>query len=372
MIYLTFNEAPSGIFSSQVIDVVKFLNKECSADVKLWCFISLRNYSGNRKKIRSQIGFAKVFPMLPTMRLWKMNRFLLYFLLFFSSEKKIMGRSAWATWLALKAKKRGLCKKVVYDGRGAIYHECSEYKVIESEKQAQGLREIEKMVVLQSDFRLAVSHKLAEHWKNFFGYTGGNHVVIPCTLNSVFFHPDFQVGRSAYRSEESNKIIGVYSGSVAGWQSISYLSAFFEKLFGANPSFQLLVLSAHSAEWQNLQSKFPGRIEVTFVEPARVPSLLVQADYGFLIREDSVTNRVASPVKFAEYLSCGLKVLISPFIGDFSEFVRANNCGFVLDQGSPFVLEKVDAAEKERISKLAENYFRKEKFMKEYEKILSV
>jgi hypothetical protein len=38
--YLTYNEAPSGIFSSQVIDVVKFIEANCNTKIKLVAFIS--------------------------------------------------------------------------------------------------------------------------------------------------------------------------------------------------------------------------------------------------------------------------------------------------------------------------------------------
>ncbi len=75
MIYLTFNEGVSGIFHSQVIDVVRFLNKQTR--VRLFSFISLRGFFQTRKKIKSEIPDAVVLPMFPTMKLWKWNRFTL-------------------------------------------------------------------------------------------------------------------------------------------------------------------------------------------------------------------------------------------------------------------------------------------------------
>jgi hypothetical protein len=55
------------------------------------------------------------------------------------------------------------------------------------------------------------------------------------------------------------------------------------------------------------------------------------ADYGILLREKSITNKVASPVKCAKYLSRGLKVLISPEIGDYSDWVKNNDLGFIIE-----------------------------------------
>jgi glycosyltransferase involved in cell wall biosynthesis len=55
-------------------------------------------------------------------------------------------------------------------------------------------------------------------------------------------------------------------------------------------------------------------------------------------------NRLAAPTKFAEYVLCGLPVLISPDIGDYSEYVAANEAGLVIspeDEVSPAVADSV-------------------------------
>jgi hypothetical protein len=54
------------------------------------------------------------------------------------------------------------------------------------------------------------------------------------------------------------------------------------------------------------------------------------ADMGLLIRERHPLNEVAAPTKFAEYVMTGLPVMISEYIGDYSEFVRNKNIGIVL------------------------------------------
>ena len=50
-----------------------------------------------------------------------------------------------------------------------------------------------------------------------------------------------------------------------------------------------------------------------------------------LVRDDTVTNRVAAPTKFAEYLACGLRVVISKGLGDCSDFVEEHQCGAVVN-----------------------------------------
>jgi glycosyltransferase involved in cell wall biosynthesis len=40
---------------------------------------------------------------------------------------------------------------------------------------------------------------------------------------------------------------------------------------------------------------------------------------------------VASPTKFAEYLACGLPVITTEYVGDFSLYVKEHNLGYVID-----------------------------------------
>jgi glycosyltransferase involved in cell wall biosynthesis len=55
------------------------------------------------------------------------------------------------------------------------------------------------------------------------------------------------------------------------------------------------------------------------------------ADVGFLLRGDLVVNRVASPTKFAEYCICGVPVLVTRYVGDYSVVVEAEHLGLCLD-----------------------------------------
>src|SRR6185295_10953881 len=57
--------------------------------------------------------------------------------------------------------------------------------------------------------------------------------------------------------------------------------------------------------------------------------LLCAADYGLLLRQDDVVNLVASPVKFGEYLACGVRPILTPHIGDQSDLCQSSDLGDV-------------------------------------------
>jgi hypothetical protein len=88
--------------------------------------------------------------------------------------------------MALALKKTGIIRKAGFDGRGAIAAEWKEYDVQVTSSWKNQIDKLERNAVLNSDARLAVTHHLVDYWKEYYGYTDTKHVVIPCTLNSVF------------------------------------------------------------------------------------------------------------------------------------------------------------------------------------------
>jgi hypothetical protein len=376
MLYISFNDAPSGIYFGQVTDTCKYLKKDLKADVKLVAFISIRGFALNRSKIRYELPGSIVIPMVPKMRFWKLNLLMLLLISIVHRGETAVARGPYATWLALSLKKAGLLRRVVFDARGAYAAELNEYFVIPDKKIIREIRGLEARVLLHADFRMAVSEKLVEYWRREYGYQGINHMVIPCTLNSFFLQdlPSSERIEKLRLSHgfQSNEIVLVYSGSSAGWQSFSLVDDFLGSLMTRNLKVKLILMTnAVPGEFVKIMA-FPERVILKWVKPREVPELLFACDYGLIIRAHSVTNEVAAPVKFAEYLSCGLKVLISGSIGDYSDFVRLNDCGLVIrgeDLALPIDIQEVSRAEKIKINELALTHFSKEVYKQSYSRL---
>lgn len=369
MIYLTYNDQPSGIYNSQVIDVVNYLNSiQTKENVRLVALISIRSFFKNRKLIKQRISKSTVLPMVPKPGLWRLNYFILSL---FISDKRVMARGPFAASLALRLRKAGKVNEVIFDARGAYKAELNEYDVVQNETIKKEIAGIEKDVVLNSDFRLAVSGALVDYWKKEFNYNSNQHIVVPCTLSNDFVF-DFP---SVAKLNELRKEIGftgddiviVYSGSSAGWQSFSLVEKMLSAVFENNSNLKLLWLTNHINENSSFVKQFKSRIRTAWVKPNEVKNYLLAGDYGLLYREDSVTNQVASPVKFAEYLSCGLNVMISEGLGDFSEFVKQNNCGSI---GLGSSVSNISYEAKLQNHKLAMRHLKKESYRTEYLKLL--
>jgi glycosyltransferase involved in cell wall biosynthesis len=100
------------------------------------------------------------------------------------------------------------------------------------------------------------------------------------------------------------------------------------------PAASFLAITTQPAPMRQAMERFglaPADAVVVSVDPADVPRHLAAADAGLLLRASNVTNRVASPVKFGEYLAAGVPVIVSEGVGDYSAAVRRCGLGEVVE-----------------------------------------
>lgn len=378
MLYITLGDQPSGVYEGQVIDVCHFLTQKLNAEVRLVAFISIREFSVNKAKIKSSYPNAIILPMFPKLKNWQLNSLTLALVCLLTGERTAICRNVLATNIALSLKRTGLLNKVCYDGRGAIAAEWEEYKVVEEESLKRGITKYEEAAILKSDYSIAVSSKLVAYWHERYGYSSKMHAIIPCTLSSHFemtlrSESEIELLRSelGYLRED---IILVYSGSTAGWQSFDLLKSFLLPILDSSLCIKVMFLSKEDKNNLSLQEHYPEQVSIKWVSPSDVNKYLRIADYGILIRENAITNRVASPTKFAEYLVSGLGVIISPALGDYTQFVEEHVCGLVATEGKTLVLEALTYKERIRMNELAKQHFLKKSpaNLEQYTKLVKV
>ncbi|MCA6365224.1 MAG: hypothetical protein IM638_19485 [Bacteroidetes bacterium] len=373
-LFLTFNDAPSGIYAGQVIDVCRYVNAHTPAKLRLVAFLSVRGFWAGRRKIKAQLPDALVLPMVPKAKNWKLNGFTFNLVCRFTRAKACMARGPFATALALRAREKGILQNVIFDGRGAYIAELTEYNVIPDEAVKHEIASVERRCVLESNRQLAVSKALVDYWHETFGYNGNTHRVIPCTLNSnTLFTP---VSDEAVRQARqklgipANATVVVYSGSVAGWQSLDDFGARMLPLMQQHENLHLLLLVKSLPEHFAPLAQHAARIHRHWLAPEEVGTALAAADLGWMLREDSVTNRVASPVKFAEYLAAGLHVIISSNLGDTTAFVLQHGCGIVCNGENIPAPQPLSLAQRQKAQQLAQTYFLKTRFADAYADLL--
>ena len=327
---MTFNDSPGGIYKSQVIDVIK-LYQENGVEANLIALVSLRNYINDRNKIKSLLPKSKVFPSFPKLKYWNLNKF--WFIFFhLTSNTVVIARNVFAFNLLLVKKKK--IKSLIYDGRGAVYAEQQEYDIYNGTGIEKCIYDLEFNAVRLSDYRIAVSTKLVDYWIENYNYESGQEVVIPCTISNEFIHERNEHKINMLKEDigiKNEDIVLIYSGSIAEWQSFNSLVNFIKNALHQNQNVKMIFLTIKNNAIKRIMSEFPGRIFQFSVSHDEVPNYLDIADFGLLIRDNTITNKVSSPVKCAEYLSRGLKILISSEVGDYSQEISKNELGYVLN-----------------------------------------
>jgi hypothetical protein len=364
MLFLTLHDSPGGIYKSQVIDVAQLFRDVLGADIRVASFLSIRRFMESRTWIRERESDSLVLPMVPKLSNWRRNAGLLRLFCGDTQMDTVIARGVLATNLALDLRERGTVQTVVYDGRGAIAAEAAEYKVFPDPVDKQ-IPMLERRAVVESDHRIAVTEKLTDYWQQRYGYRKGQETIIPCTLSTDFESSSSQrpdENRAAIRDSlgwSNDAIVIVYSGSTSGWQSFS-LVADWLRIQMVNPDVHALFLTQDDPLIVELAAQFPTRVCRRWLRHEEILPHLRAADHGIMLREDSVTNRVASPTKFAEYLVAGLEVLSSPHIGDYPKFIERNACGRVInDLTERLTLGQATAARRRELTQLGLRFFSK-------------
>lgn len=368
IIYITYNDQPSGVYWSQVTDVVDHLNAMGGERVRLVALVSLRGYLSSRRRIRSRVPDALVLPMVPRQHYWKANWLWLWAVCHWLRPSGIIGRGIFATALGLRMRDRGLVQEVCFDARAAYGAEWREYRVVDDDRLIDECELLEREVVARADMRMAVSQSLVDHWRRTCGYSALRHTVIPCTMGRSV-EVLLERHRNGLRAElgwSADDTVLVYSGTSVGWQSLELAERVVVPWLTADPQRRMLFLSTEHPVITRMAERFPAQVARRWVRHQEVRAILQDCDLGLLLREDRITNRVASPTKFAEYLSAGLPVAISDCVGDFSAMVRSQGLGQVLAPDDALLLQKPSADEVHRLMAFARDHFTKERFNAQY------
>ncbi|WP_010663474.1 glycosyltransferase family protein [Marinilabilia salmonicolor] len=358
--YITFNEPVNGVYISQVIEVAQQLRQD-GLDIEIIAFFSLRDFIKNRKVLKNHFLKSHAIPSIPKLKYWKLNKIWFKILPFFSKNQVVICRGPLATNLAIDNLKN---TRIIYDGRGAVWAEQKEYGVYNGSGIENELFEIEKKAVTKSHRQIAVTTELINYWKKNFNVAGDTAKVIPCTLNTTKTGAVHNIPEDLIsfidNANHQNYSITVFAGGNGKWQQLDKICEFAAKVIERQESPVFLFLCPPDNNVQKLQKKFPKRIYNTLVKPDQVHLILAKCDYGIILREQNITNKVASPVKVAEYLFAGLKVIISPNVGDYSKMIKENNLGIIWDKKNEVPgLPKPSVPDKQRNINFAEKHLSK-------------
>lgn len=160
--------------------------------------------------------------------------------------------------------------------------------------------------------------------------------VVPCCVDiaSASVDPADARRRRGELGYSDDDVVAVYAGGLSHYQQVPTMLTLWRRLLD-EPRLKFLLLTnddPHSlpAVVGDLGA-FGDRLQHFSLSRREVPATLAAADIGFMLRDSRELNRVASPVKFPEYLAAGLGIVASPGTGDASDLIESGDLGVLVD-----------------------------------------
>ena len=204
----------------------------------------------------------------------------------------------------------------------------------------------ERVFVKFSDINVVVSSKFKEYLESKYSMLESKIAII-----STFSIERLMAQKKANITypNVSNPLIFVYSGSMEEWQQFDKVCLLFLQIHKSIPKSRLLILTRDVDRAKNFLIGISEDLyHITTSSYLDLGSYIQQCDFGFLIRENDIVNNVAAPIKLNDYLSSGVKIILSSGIGDSEELIRKYNIGLVVSDSSEkgiskFVTENYDS-----------------------------
>lgn len=217
------------------------------------------------------------------------------------------------------------------------------------------------------------------------------HEVVPCCADLERFRFRDEA-RASQRKEMGveDRIVIVYSGSIDGWYLTEKMADFFSTAHKENPNAFMLWLTQSRPERIDtlMRSRGIDNNDYTIIaaEPDQVPAYLSASDAGLAFIKPCFSKLASSPTKYAEYLGCGLPLIINAGVGDSDALVTSHRVGtLVRDFNESEYLHAVkdieefvksSAETRMRTRKVAEQLFDlesvgAERYARLYERVLS-
>lgn len=184
------------------------------------------------------------------------------------------------------------------------------------------LNKIDTFAMKKARFILFVSEYMRMHYEKLSGESfSDKSYTMPC------FNEEYD--ESVYQFKDYSKKIFTYVGSLDLWQCFEQTATLYKQIEErvSNTFFKVLTFNVDEAK-RILKEKGIRNYSVSCVPKDQVKQELLDATYGFILREDNMVNRVATPTKFSSYLAAGVIPIFSNCLRDFNQ--ASNGYKYVL------------------------------------------
>lgn len=249
----------------------------------------------------------------------------------------VHARAQIAATIALRVKQRfGL--KMIFDIRGLMaeeYFDAGHWR--KNSIPYRLTKAMEHRALAAADGVVTLTERIWPIIREWQGLAGREvvHEVIPCCTDLELFK--FLPEDRELRRDElgvGDRFVLVYSGSIDGWYLTEAMADFFLEFLRNKPEAHFLWLAP--AGQQRIESLMrergigQDRYTVRAVSSQEVAGYLAACDAGLAFIKPSFSKLASSPTKTAEYLACGLPLVINAGIGDSDSLVTREQVGVLV------------------------------------------
>ena len=203
----------------------------------------------------------------------------------------------------------------------------------------------EKQVLRRVDGIFAVTEELKKHLLQKADIKCDFYIV-PCALNrNVFSYEEACACREKWRKHfgiADGETLFIYSGGVSPWQSIDDVYNAYKKYEKEVGNAKLLIMTPKLD-----QIKYEDVLK-TSIPPETVGEVLFAGDVACLLRSNCMTNRVAFPNKYLEYVGSNMLILTTPYMPGIANDVVSENMGMLMSSVDDFDAKRLETLLKAR------------------------
>jgi glycosyltransferase involved in cell wall biosynthesis len=250
----------------------------------------------------------------------------------------VHGRSYIPATIAL-ALKRKFGIKMIFDVRGLMAEE-----YVDARHWPEGglryriTKSAERRIFATTDGVVTLTERIWPIIKEWDGLKDRDvhHEVIPCCVDlSLFRFNEEQRAKLRTELELNDRITFVYSGSLDGWYLTEEMADFFASVVSKQSNAHLLWLTrgSHDRVRQLMSARGIGEdhFSVRAVTPKEIPAYLAAGDVGISFIKRCLSKLASSPTKNAEYLACGLPIVINSGIGDSDALMNETEAAVLIE-----------------------------------------
>ncbi len=192
----------------------------------------------------------------------------------------------------------------------------------------------QKKSIPNADGYFVVSKALQKHiMKKVSGLKDKSFFIVPCGIKETEINKEESIkNRTFYRAKygiADDELLFIYSGGVSPWQCIDESVSLFKNYsVESGHKCRMLILSGNLDYVNRYKS---NNIITDSYSGDEVRKVLCAGDYAFLLRGDFMTNHVAYPNKFLEYVASGMKIIATNNVDDVAAQVRDYSVGMIVD-----------------------------------------